>query len=217
MLALAMKGLMQWAWAFGREVAGEWGRDDVALMAGGVAFYAIFSIFPLLPDHGNGVDFRRTCFGSTAPRHLDRKVRHTANHCGDCRYRFDDRLRALIQRHHHFSAVLLIFGASAVFNHMRTGLNIVFNVPGGDEIGWLRLAVSSVVSIVMVVGVMIFLLISVADPLANEHRLVRKYREKYSTVTKIEIVCRDGRSSSPRSAPRSTFAPERKETRPFES
>lgn len=173
MLVLAMKRMMQSAWAFAREVVAKWGHDHVALMAGGVTFYAIFSIVPLLSlimaaasIFVGRASAHEQLAGSVAQFVTPRTAAAIAGIASSIRTERSSGVTIV-------SAILLIFGASSVFDHLRTGLNIVLNVPDGGKVGWLRLALSRLVSIVMVVGVMIFLLISVA--LTASLALIRRF------------------------------------------
>ncbi|HXI13756.1 MAG TPA: YihY/virulence factor BrkB family protein [Thermoanaerobaculia bacterium] len=139
-----------------------WSRDHAALMAAGVAFYAIFSIAPLLSLMMTAASFFWTREG--AREQVIESIRQfvsprTAAALSDIAETVASRRSSGLTI---FSVVLLMFGASAVFNHLRTALHIILDVPRNERRAWLNLAISRLIAVAMVIAVMLFLMLSLA-------------------------------------------------------
>jgi membrane protein len=136
----------------------EWKRDNAMMLAAAVAFYAIFSLAPLLLLVLNaGALF----YGRTAARaELLEFVGHTV---GSGASRAVGRVLAAAAESNAgataISVVLLLLGASAVFRHLKTALNLVLDVPTPEQRGILRYlrsrlfaAAAAVSGIVVLIG-----------------------------------------------------------------
>lgn len=140
----------------------EWQHDNASLLAGAVAFYATFSIGPLL-----------VLVLAIAAAVMGREV--AQREVVDVIARFVNPRTALaVQRLLAagparegatvtiVSGVLLLAGASAVFRQLRVALNLVLDVPTPEDTGW-RVAVRGrLIAVAMVVVALALLLSSVA-------------------------------------------------------
>lgn len=140
----------------------EWRRDNASLLAAAVAFYATFSVGPLLVLL---VTLTTAAVGAEAAQ---REV-------VDVIARFVNPRTALAVRRllaptadgdgaavTLLSAVLLLAGASAVFRQLRIALNLVLDVPTHDTAGWKLALRRRLIAIVMVIVTLALLLGAVA-------------------------------------------------------
>lgn len=133
----------------------EWKGDHAMMLAAAVAFYATFSLAPLLLLllHAGAIVFGR----DGARAQLIEFVRDTA---GGSAARAVGRLVAAASETEAgataVSAVLLIATASAVFRHLKMALNLVFDVPTRKEHGVLRfLRARAFAALMAVIGILL--------------------------------------------------------------
>lgn len=115
--------------SFLREVYGEWQRDKTALLAASLAYYATFSLGPVLLI---GIMVAGAIFGEDIAR--DQAYHDLQNMIGDQGAEF---LRTLIEGtqntdQNEWAAVLgivtLLMGAAGVFKHLQDAMNIAWDV-----------------------------------------------------------------------------------------
>lgn len=150
------------ATALGRELFREWKHDNASLLAAAVAFYATFSVAPLLVL---SLTIATTIMGAEAAR---REVVEVIGRLINPRTALAvERLLAPTTASDGVgvtivSAVLLVAAASGVFRHLKIALNLVLDVPTVEAPGW-RVAVRArLIAVVMVVITLGLLLGSVA-------------------------------------------------------
>lgn len=140
------------------DVVTEWKRDNATMLAASVAFYATFSLAPLLVLILAAV---RLFLGDEAARqHVVSIIASFVN----------ERTATAVQRMivplvqsdntgvTITSAVLLMAGASGVFRHLRVALNLVLDVPNEETPGWRAAIKGRLVAVVMVVVTLLVLL-----------------------------------------------------------
>lgn len=135
----------------------EWKGDNAMMLAAAVAFYATFSIAPLLVLIVTGgsllfgeesaqrrlLDFVSEAIGARAAQAVGRLVLAASE---------TDAGATTV------SIVLLVLAASAVFRHLRIALNIVFDVPTREESGMLRFVKSRLfAALAVVIGIVLLL------------------------------------------------------------
>lgn len=149
------------AWRAVRRFTREWSHDNAALLAGGVAFYAIFSLAPLLA--------LLLYLGATVLGAGDARERLIESAAAFTTPRTAEALAALadaVQRNvtsevSLVSGILLLLSASAVFRHLRAALNIVLGMPASPREGWARFLISRLIGAMMVAGVLIMMVATV--------------------------------------------------------
>ncbi|HUP47828.1 MAG TPA: YihY/virulence factor BrkB family protein [Thermoanaerobaculia bacterium] len=146
---------------FLRRLFEAWQRDNATLLAAAVAFFATFSLGPLLLIiiTIGGVFFSE----ETARRELVEGTARLVN----------QRTAAAVERLVETATapdragvtivggILLLFGASGVFRQLRLALNLVLDVPNPPE-GWRASFRSRLIAVVMVIATMCLLLLLVA-------------------------------------------------------
>lgn len=149
------------SWSGVKRFIKEWSKDNTSLLAAGVAFYATFSLAPLLTL----LLFAGSLFLDDAAARqqlVDSAARFFSPRTADA----IGRLAVAVQRERSsgitiLSVALLIVSASAMFRHLRAALDIVMDVPSSERAGWMRFLLSRAVAVVMVVCVVLFLLMTV--------------------------------------------------------
>ncbi|HUP49711.1 MAG TPA: YihY/virulence factor BrkB family protein [Thermoanaerobaculia bacterium] len=139
-----------------RNLYDEWQADNATLMAAAVAFYATFSIGPLLLVI---ISIGSLFFSEEATR--DQLVEGTARLVNERAATAVERIvdaatsedRAGVTL---IGGVLLLFGASGVFRQLRLALNLVLDIPDPPE-GWKAFLRSRAIAVVMVIGTMCLL------------------------------------------------------------
>lgn len=115
----------------------EWNRDNAMMLAAAVAFYASFSLAPLLVLLLNA---GALLFGEEAARR--RLLQFVTDAVGADAARAVERLIVAASQTDAgttaVSVVLLVLSSSAMFRHLKVALNIVLDVPTKDEGGVLR-------------------------------------------------------------------------------
>ncbi|HEU4522168.1 MAG TPA: YihY/virulence factor BrkB family protein [Thermoanaerobaculia bacterium] len=136
----------------------EWQNDNATMLAAAVAFYATFSIGPLLlmivaigslffseeATRREVVEGTARLVNMRAAKAVERIL--TAATTGD-------KTTVTI-----FSGILLLFGASGIFRQLRLALNLVLDIPDPPE-GWVAFLRSRAIAVVMVVGTMVLLVV----------------------------------------------------------
>jgi membrane protein len=155
------------------EVAREWKHDNATLLAAAVAFYGLFSIAPLLLLI---VAISAQFLGAEAAR--EEAVRVVAQFMNErTAVAVEKLLVAAVDGEDAgvtiVSGVLLLFGASGVFRHLRTALNLVLDVPDDESPGWQAMLRGRVVAVVMVILALPVLIASVV--LTATLATIRKY------------------------------------------
>lgn len=148
--------------AVGRELFREWKHDNASMLAAAVAFYATFSVAPLLVL---SLGIAAMLLGAeAAQREVVEVIARTINPRTALavqrllsRAAADDGVGVTI-----VSAVLLLAAASGVFRHLRIALNLILDVPAAEAPGWKALVRGRLVAVVMVIAALALLLGSVA-------------------------------------------------------
>lgn len=148
--------------ALGRELFREWKRDNASMLAAAVAFYATFSVAPLLVL---SLTIAAMVLGAeAAQREVVEVIARTINPRTALAVQrllspavADDGLGVTI-----VSAVLLLAAASGVFRHLRIALNLILDVPTVEAPGWKAAVRGRLVAVVMVIAALALLLGSVA-------------------------------------------------------
>lgn len=139
----------------------EWKRDNAIMLAAAVAFYATFSLAPLLVLLLNAtalllgraaararlLDFVGDAAGARAARAVERLVVAVS--------KTDAGTTAL-------SVVVLVIAASAVFRHLKFALNLIFDVPTREMRGWVRFLRRRVFAAVIAVAGILLLVAALA-------------------------------------------------------
>jgi membrane protein len=145
----------------GKSFLAEWSKDNAALLAAGVTFYATFSLAPLLAlilfvtsffigEGAARAQLVESVGGFTTPR--------TAEAIGRLAAALEEDASSGITM---LTAVLLLFGASALFRHLRAALDLILDVPPSEARGWVQFLISRAVAVVMVVAVILVLLATI--------------------------------------------------------
>ena len=143
-------GLLRAAW-------GEWQRDNAMMFAAAVAFYATFSLAPLLLLLLNT---GAIVFGERAARvrvielvgeTVGPRAGHAVARLMEAASDTEGGVTAL-------SAVLLVIAASAVFRHLKFALNTVLDVPTREDSGILQYIRRRVFAVVIVIVAIVLLL-----------------------------------------------------------
>jgi membrane protein len=146
---------------FVSSVASEWRRDDVPRLAAALAYYALFSLAPLLVVT---IGVAGLLFGREAAR-------------GELVAQFDqligrqgaEAVEALIAAAGNqetglaatvLGLVLLLMGASGVFGELQSALNSIWNVEPKADAGWKTILRRRLVSFTMVLGAGFLFLVS---------------------------------------------------------
>jgi membrane protein len=145
----------------GQSFVDAWSKDNAALLAAGVTFYATFSLAPLLAlilfvsslflgEGAARAQLVESVGGFTTPRTAAaiERLAETLE---------DDASTGLTA----LTAILLLFGASALFRHLRTALDLILDVPPSESRGWVQFIVSRAVAVAMVVAVILVLLATI--------------------------------------------------------
>jgi len=148
--------------ALARELFREWKHDNASLLAAAVAFYATFSVAPLLVL---SLTITAMVLGAdAAQREVVEVISRT----------FNPRTALAVQRLLSpaaadkgmgvtiVSAVLLLAAASGVFRHLRIALNLILDVPTVEAPGWKAAVRGRLIAVVMVIAALALLLGSVA-------------------------------------------------------
>lgn len=144
-----------------RELVREWKHDNASLLAAAVAFYATFSVAPLLVL---SLTITAMVLGEeAAQREVVEVIARTINPRTALAVQrllspaADDGVGVTI-----VSAVLLLAAASGVFRHLRIALNLILDVPTVEAPGWKAAVRGRLVAVVMVIAALALLLGSVA-------------------------------------------------------
>ena len=144
------------SWRVLRELYEEWRNDNATLLAAAVAFFAVFSLGPLLLIivAAGGMLFSE----EAAQREV---VQGTARLVNPRAAMAVERLLETVTADEAAGVTvvgigMLLFGASAVFRQLRVALNLVLDVPNPPE-GWRAFVVSRLIAVVMVIGTMCLL------------------------------------------------------------
>jgi membrane protein len=166
------------------EVWAEWERDNAALLAGAVAFFAAFSVGPLLlmiiSMTRMFVDdewARAQLFTITGQFLNARTAGAVAGLIAPGGGAPDGISVPLV------SGVLMLFSASAVFRHLRLALDLILDVPHAEERKWLQFVRARVFAVVMVAGALLIILLSIALTTA-----LASVRERVPTLPAGDIV-----------------------------
>lgn len=157
-----MAGKPWWkrTWALLRQVFDEWQSDNATLLAAAVAFYATFSLGPLLLVI---VAIGGMFFSEEATqREVIQATARLANE------RTATAVEKLVQTATSgdrtgvtaVGLVLLLFGASGIFRQLRLALNLVLDIPDPPE-GWKAFLRSRLIALVMVIATMCLLVVLV--------------------------------------------------------
>lgn len=145
----------------GRELSREWRRDNSSMLAAAVAFYATFSVAPLLVL---SLTIAAMVLGAeAAQREVVDVIARTINPRTALAVQrllspaADDGVGVTI-----VSAVLLVGAASGMFRHLRIALNLILDVPTVEAPGWKAVVRGRLVAVVMVIAALALLLGSVA-------------------------------------------------------
>lgn len=146
----------------GRELFREWKHDNASMLAAAVAFYATFSVAPLLVLT---LTIAAMVLGAdAAQREVVEVISRTFNPRTALAVQrllapaaADDGVGVTI-----VSAVLLLAAASGVFRHLRIALNLILDVPTVEAPGWKAAVRGRLVAVVMVIAALALLLGSVA-------------------------------------------------------
>ncbi len=146
-----MQRRLRSAAALTRATYREWQRDNGMMLAAAIAFYATFSIAPLLLLLLNA---GALLFGEETAR--ARLLALVTDAMGARAAEAVDRIIIAASRTDAgatvASVILLLLSASAVFRHLKTALNIVLDVPTKKESGVLRYLKNRVFAAVIVVA-----------------------------------------------------------------
>jgi membrane protein len=145
-----------------RAVWREWKRDNASLLAGAVAFYAAFSVGPLLliivsaartlvDDDWALAQILGAVGQFVNPRTATAVERLVRSDEGS-----DDITITII------SGTLLLLGSSAVFRHLRIALDLILDARPVEERKWLRAIRARAFAVLMVIATLFILLSSVA-------------------------------------------------------
>ncbi|MGA7617499.1 MAG: YihY/virulence factor BrkB family protein [Thermoanaerobaculia bacterium] len=163
-------------WNITRESVSEWLSDGSLRLAAAVAFFAMFSIVPLIVFL---IWIIVQIVGPAAARgEVASTVQSLVGHSAAVRVQHFV-LNVWNQNAQQLTTVLglliLVIGASGVFYRLKEALAIVWNVPPKKGRGWKGMLWDQVVALVMVVGALLFLFISVlgAISVAMLRKLVR--------------------------------------------
>ena len=146
----------------GRELFREWKHDNASMLAAAVAFYATFSVAPLLVL---SLTIAAMVLGAeAAQREVVDVIARTINPRTALAVQRllspaagDDGVGVTI-----VSALLLLGAASGVFRHLRVALNLILDVPTVEAPGWKAALRGRLVAVVMVIAALALLLGSVA-------------------------------------------------------
>ncbi|HEX7154093.1 MAG TPA: YihY/virulence factor BrkB family protein [Thermoanaerobaculia bacterium] len=161
-MSLTLSAAARASVALGRELFREWKHDNASMLAAAVAFYATFSVAPLLVL---SLTIAAMVLGEeAAQREVVEVIGRTINPRTALAVQrllspavADDSVGVTI-----ISAVLLLAAASGVFRHLRVALNLILDVPTAEAAGWIAAIRSRLIAVVMVVAALAVLLGSVA-------------------------------------------------------
>lgn len=137
--------------AIGAAIKRDWRSDNASLLAAGVAFYATFSIGPLLvlvlslTTAVMGADTARREVVDLIARFVNPRTALAVQRLLAPTANSDGTAVTIV------SAVLLLAGASAVFRQLRIALNVILDVPTAASPGWKVMARRRLIAVVMVV------------------------------------------------------------------
>ena len=145
----------------------EWRRDNAMMLAAAVAFYATFSVAPLLVLLLNAAAL---LLGQAAAR--ARLLDLVADAAGARAARAVGRLIVTVSKTDAgataLSVVLLVVAASAVFRHLKFALNLVFDVPTKEMRGWVRFLRRRAFAAVIAIAGILLLVTALATSAAIE-------------------------------------------------
>lgn len=140
----------------------EWVEDRSPRLAAALSYYALFAVTPLLLI---SISIAGLAFGEEAAR--GEVVRTVSQVVGETAGRaIEEVIRNARQSVHSgtvaaiIGIVLLLFGASGVFNHLRESLNTIWEVAPAERSGVVRLLRKRFLSFAMVMAVGFLLLVS---------------------------------------------------------
>ncbi len=148
--------------AIGMAVKEEWQHDNASLLAAAVAFYATFSIGPLLvlvltlTAAVIGPDAARREVVDVIARFMNPRTALAVQRLLAPTAAADGTAVTIV------SVVLLVGGASAVFRQLRIALNLVLDVPTVESPGWRVMVRGRLLAVAMVIVALALLLSSVA-------------------------------------------------------
>lgn len=150
-----------------RKVWREWQHDNAMLLAGAVAFYATFSLAPLLLIL---LKITATIFGTESARAklvalvgdvISSKAAVATGRIIEAASG-DDTGTTLL------SVLLLVVSASAVFRYLKLALNMVLDVPTKEERGFYRIVRKRLVATVIAIAAIVLLVAALAATAAIE-------------------------------------------------
>ena len=144
--------------AIAKEVWHEWRHDNAMMLAAAVAFYATFSLAPLLVLLLNvaalllGEDDARSRLLELVTASVSQKAARATDRILDAATEAESGTTIL-------SVILLVAAASAIFRYLRLALNLVLDVPTREDSGFFRIirkrlfsALIAVVAILLLVA-----------------------------------------------------------------
>ena len=150
--------MLKKVWIWLRTLYEEWQRDNASLMAAAVAFYAIFSLGPLLliivviaGMFASEQAVQEEILDATA-RLVNERTAVAVDRIVDAATTGERGGVTIV------GTILLLFGASNVFRQLRLALNMVLDIPDPPE-GWRAYLRSRAIAIVMVIATMLLLLV----------------------------------------------------------
>lgn len=160
------------------EVWRAWQRDDATGRAAAVAFFATFSLAPLLLLSFSAVG---AMFSRESARHDMISVVRRA--LGDETGRAVEGILTSAAATHDpaitiVGIVALVFGASGAFEQLRASLNAVLSVPEPPRSGWRALIWDRLVAVLMVVSSLLFILAGISLNIG-----ISWWRQRFPDVT----------------------------------
>lgn len=147
--------IAQHVWKLSKVLWEEWEKDNASLLAAAIAFYATFSLGPLLVlllalagvffERGEAAAHITNLLATTLSPATAAAVGRLLESVAES----DDTAAGLL------STVLLVAGASGVFTHVRTALNIVMSVPTPEEREIVTFLRSRLLGIAVVVAILL--------------------------------------------------------------
>ncbi|MEO8380658.1 MAG: YihY/virulence factor BrkB family protein [Acidobacteriota bacterium] len=145
-----------------RTASDGWRRDDATLLAAAVAFFAAFSLAPLLVLLLSAAG---TLFGAEDARTRVLALVTAAGSPRAARAVESLMIRAAATDDsgtNIVSVFVLVISASSVFRHLKRTLHLIFDVPIRKEKGWIRFARTRAFAVAVVVGTIFLLVIILA-------------------------------------------------------
>ena len=154
-----MREKLRRAWQLLRAAYGEWQHDNAMMLSAAVAFYATFSLAPLLLLL---LTTSRWFFGEGAAR--QRLVELIAETAGVRASRAVDRVIEAASSGDEsitiWSSILLVVAASAVFRQLKLALNLVLDVPNREDGGVLIFLRRRAFAVLIVIAGILLLLVA---------------------------------------------------------